>query len=123
MMEGFRGARRVGWVGGTILLISVSNLGIIGAERLALPRAAAGRYGQLGGYGATVIAIVAGRSRPPREPGRTTYVAALVQGLATLSFGRCPRDRRSRADRAGVRCRPAARRTAVGDQPAAQHPR
>jgi len=75
---------------------AITNLGIIGAERVALPRAAADRYGHLGGYGATVMAIALGaivaawtasRSRPPREPGRTTYTAALVVGVATVGFG------------------------------------
>ncbi len=96
MVDGFRAARRVGWVGGTILVISVTNLGIIGAERLALPSAAAERYGHLGGYGAIVVAIavggvlaawVTGRSPLPHEPGIGTYRAALLLGLATLSFG------------------------------------
>jgi len=89
--------RRAGWIGGTIVLISITNLvGIIGAQRVALPRAAADRYGQLGGYGATMVAIAPGailaawlasRARPPREPGRTTYTAALVLGMATAGFG------------------------------------
>ena len=94
--DGFRAARRVGWVGGTILLISITNLGIIGAERLALPGAAADRYSQLGGYGIIVVAIAAGgvlaawatgRSPWPREPGVATYRAALLLGAATLGFG------------------------------------
>ncbi|HEY5990604.1 MAG TPA: hypothetical protein VIV12_30060, partial [Streptosporangiaceae bacterium] len=63
---------------------------------LALPRAAADRYGQLGGYGAIVVAIavggvlaawVTGRSPLPREPGVATYHAALLLGAATLGFG------------------------------------
>src|SRR6266540_1826971 len=96
LLEGFGVARRAGWIGGTIVLISITNLGIIGAERIALPRAAADRYGHLGGYSATMVAIAAGaivaawlasRLRPPREPGRTTYTAALVLGTATLGFG------------------------------------
>lgn len=94
--EGFRAARRVGWVGGTILLISLGNLGSITAERLALPTAAAQRYGQLGGYGATLAAIgagaiaaaiVVGRTRSPREPGRAAYAGVLLFGLATTAFG------------------------------------
>jgi MFS family permease len=94
-VEGFRTARRVGWIGGTILLISLGNLGTITAQRLALP-AAAHRYGQLGGYGATlaaigagamVAAVAVGRSRPPREPGRTAYAGVLLFGLATTAFG------------------------------------
>jgi len=96
VLEGFRVARRAGWIGGTIVLISITNLGIIGAERVALSRAAADRYGHLGGYSATMVAIAAGaivaawlasRARPPREPGRITYTAALVIGAATLGFG------------------------------------
>jgi hypothetical protein len=96
MVEGFRVARRVGWVGGAITLVSLISLSIIGAERLALPRAAADHYGHLAGYGATVVAIaaggilaavVAGRLRPPRESGRSTYTAVLALGAATLGLG------------------------------------
>jgi hypothetical protein len=96
VVEGFRTVRRVGWVGGTILLLSVTNIGIIGAERLALPGAAADRYGQLGGYSTIVIAIAAGgilaawitgRSPMARAPGVATYRAALLLGAATLSLG------------------------------------
>jgi len=96
LLEGFRVARRSGWIGGTIVLISITNLGIIGAQRVALPKAAADRYGHLGGYSATMVAIALGsivaatlasRARPPREPGRTTYTAALVLGAATAGFG------------------------------------
>ena len=94
--EGFRVVRRVGWVGGTILLLSVTNIATISAERLALPRAAQERYGQLGGYGAMLVAIGAGavvaavatgRSRAPREPGRIAYGGILLFGLATAGFG------------------------------------
>jgi Major Facilitator Superfamily len=96
VVEGFRVARRVGWVGGTIVIIAVANLGTITAERLALPCAAADRYGKLGGYGAIVVAIAAGavlasiaigRARPLRDPGRVVYTAALLLGAATLGFG------------------------------------
>jgi MFS family permease len=95
-LEGFRLARRVGWVGGTILLVSLTNLGTITAQRLALPKAAAERYGELSGYGATLVAIgagaavaaiVVGRLGFPREPGRTTYASLLLLGLATATFG------------------------------------
>src|SRR6266508_3905123 len=79
-LEGFRTVRRVGWVGGTILVCSLGNLGIIGAERLALPKAAELHYGQLGGYGAVLVALGVGaavaalltaRSSRHRDPGRT----------------------------------------------------
>jgi MFS family permease len=95
-VEGFRTARRVGWVGGTILLCSLANLGMIGAERLALPKAAQERYGQLGGYGAVLVAlgvgavvaaVFTGRSSQPRQPGRVAYAGVLVLGLATAAFG------------------------------------
>jgi MFS family permease len=95
-VEGFRTVLRVGWLAGGVLVISLANLGTIGAERLALPAIAAARYGRLGGYttivvataaGAIMAAWVCGRVRSPREPGRTTYAAALVLGAATLGFG------------------------------------
>lgn len=95
-VEGFRTARRVGWVGGTILICSLTNLGVIGAERLALPRAAEERYGQLGGYGAVLVALGAGavvaalltgRSTPAGQSGRTAYGGVMLLGLATVAFG------------------------------------
>jgi MFS family permease len=95
-VEGFRTARRIGWVGGTILLCGLANLGMIGAERLALPKAAEQRYGQLGGYGAVLVALGVGavvaavltsRSSEPRQPGRTAYGGVLVLALATVAFG------------------------------------
>jgi MFS family permease len=95
-VEGFRTARRVPWVGGTILLFSVANLAMITAQRIALPRAAADRYGQLGGYGAVLVAmgvgavaaaLFAGRAAPPSRPGRTAYAGVLLLGLATAAFG------------------------------------
>jgi MFS family permease len=94
--EGFRAARRVGWVGGTILLFSLTNLATITAERLALPAAAQQRYGHLGGYGAIVVAIsvgavaaaaATGRIRPAREHGRLAYGGVLVFGVAMTGFG------------------------------------
>lgn len=94
--EGFRTARQVGWVGGTILLFSLVNIATIAAERLALPRAAEERFGQLGGYGAMLVAIgvgaalaalVVGRSRTPRQPGRIAYGGVLLFGVATAGFG------------------------------------
>jgi MFS family permease len=94
--EGFRAARRVGWVGGSILLFSLVNIGTISAERLALPRAAGERFGQLGGYGAMLVAIgagsalaalVVGRSPVLRQPGRTAYGGVLLFGVATIGFG------------------------------------
>jgi MFS family permease len=95
-VEGFRTARRVTWVGGTILVCSLANLGIIGAERLALPKAAEERYGQLGGYGAVLVALgagaavaalVVGRSGQPRHAGRAAYGGVLLLGLGTAAFG------------------------------------
>src|SRR6266540_2801253 len=47
--EGFRAARRVRWIGGSILLFSLVNIATITAERLALPRVAEERFGALGG--------------------------------------------------------------------------
>jgi predicted MFS family arabinose efflux permease len=94
--EGFRAARRVSWVGGSIVLFSLVNIGTISAERLALPRAAEERFGQLGGYGATLVAIgagsvlaalVVGRASPGRHSGRTAYGGLLLFGAATVSFG------------------------------------
>jgi DHA3 family tetracycline resistance protein-like MFS transporter len=94
--EGFRAARRVGWVGGSILLFSLVNIGTISAERLALPRAAEERFGQLGGYGAILVAIgggaalaalVVGRSAALRQPGRTAYGGVALFGAATIGFG------------------------------------
>lgn len=94
--EGFRVARQVGWVGGTILLFSLVNIATIAAERLALPRAAEERFGQLGGYGAMLVAIgvgaalaalVVGRLPTPRQPGRTAYGGVLLFGVATAGFG------------------------------------
>jgi MFS family permease len=94
--EGFRAARRVGWIGGTILLLSLTNIATITAERLALPRAAEQRYGRLGGYatilvaigaGAVIASLVAGSSHTPRKPGRASYGAILLFGLATAGFG------------------------------------
>jgi MFS family permease len=95
-VEGFRTARRVGWVGGTILLCSLANLGTIGAERLALPKAAEERYGQLGGYGAVLVALGVGaavaailtaHSRQLRQAGRVAYSGILMLGVATTAFG------------------------------------
>ncbi|HZD72442.1 MAG TPA: MFS transporter, partial [Actinomycetota bacterium] len=94
--EGFRAARRVGWIGGSIVLFSMVNIATISAERLALPRAAEERFGALGGYGALLVAIgagsglaavIVGRSAPPREPGRTAYSGLLLFGAATAGFG------------------------------------
>ena len=94
--EGFRTARQVGWVGGTILLFSLVNIATIAAERLALPRAAEERFGQLGGYGAMLVAIgvgaalaalVVARSPTPRQPGRIAYGGVLLFGVATAGFG------------------------------------
>lgn len=94
--EGFRAARRVGWVGGSILLVSLVNIATISAERLALPRAAEERFGALGGYGAMLVAIgvgsalaavAVGRSRAPRRPGRVAYAGLLLFGVATAGFG------------------------------------
>jgi MFS family permease len=95
-VEGFRTVRRVGWIGGTILLFSLANLGMIAAERLALPRAAEDRYGQLGGYGTILVAmgvgailaaLVAAETSPPRRPGRTAYTAILLPSLAMAALG------------------------------------
>jgi len=95
-VEGFRTARRVSWVGGTILVCSLANLGMIGAQRLALPKAAEERYGQLGGYGAVLVAlgvgaacaaVLIGRSSQPRQAGRTAYGGVVLLGLATAAFG------------------------------------
>jgi MFS family permease len=94
--EGFRAARRVGWIGGSILLFSVVNIATISAERLALPRAAEERFGALGGYGAMLVAIGAGaalaalavgHSAPPRRPGRIAYCGLVLFGAATAAFG------------------------------------
>jgi MFS family permease len=94
--EGFRAARRVAWIGGSILLFSVVNIATIAAERIALPRAAQERFGQLGGYGALMVAIgvgsalaalAVGRSAPPRQPGRTAYCGVLLFAVATAAFG------------------------------------
>jgi predicted MFS family arabinose efflux permease len=94
--EGFRAAKRVSWVGGSIVLFSLVNIGTISAERLALPRAAEERFGRLGGYGAVLVAIgagsalaavVVGRSSQRRQPGRIAYGGMLLFGAATLSFG------------------------------------
>jgi len=95
VVEGFRAACQVGWVGGTILLFSLANIGTIAAQRLALPRVAEERYGQLGGYGAMLVAMGAGAvmaallvaGSAPRRPGRTAYGGVLVLGLATAGFG------------------------------------
>ncbi len=95
-LEGFRTVRRVSWVGGTILVCSLANLGIIGAERLALPKAAEQHFGQLGGYGAVLVALGVGaavaalltaRSSRHRDPGRTAYGGVLIFSLATAAFG------------------------------------
>jgi MFS family permease len=94
--EGFRAVRRVSWVGGSIVLFSLVNIGTISAERLALPRAAEERFGALGGYGAMLVAIgvgsalaavAVGRSPQRRQPGRTAYGGLLLFGAATLGFG------------------------------------
>ena len=94
--EGFRTARRVGWIGGSILLFSMVNIATISAERLALPRAAEERFGALGGYGAVLVAIgigaalaalAVGRLSAPRRPGRTAYSGLLLFGAATAGFG------------------------------------
>jgi MFS family permease len=95
-IEGFRTASRVTWVGGTILLFSMANLAMITAQRLALPKAAEQRYGQLGGYGVVLVAIGAGaiaaalftsRAAPPARPGRSAYAGVLLLGVATGAFG------------------------------------
>jgi MFS family permease len=95
-LEGFRTVRRVGWLGGTILVCSIGNLGIIGAERLALPKAAERHYGQLGGYGAVLVALgvgaamaalLTGRSRRRWEPGRAAYGGVMVFSVSTIAFG------------------------------------
>src|SRR6266536_638252 len=94
--EGFRTARRVGWIGGSILLFSMVNIATISAERLALPRAAEERFGALGGYGAVLVAIgvgaalaalAVGRLSAPRRPGRTAYSGLVLFGAATAGFG------------------------------------
>jgi MFS transporter, DHA3 family, tetracycline resistance protein len=94
--EGFRTARRVGWIGGSILLFSMVNIATISAERLALPRAAEERFGALGGYGAVLVAIgvgaalaalAVGRLPAPRRPGRTAYSGLVLFGGATAGFG------------------------------------
>jgi MFS family permease len=94
--EGFRAATRVSWVGGSIVLFSLVNIGTISAERLALPRAAEERFGALGGYGAMLVAIgvgsalaavVVGRSPQRRQPGRTAYGGLLLFAAATVGFG------------------------------------
>src|SRR6266536_1502758 len=93
---GFRTARRVGWIGGSILLFSLVNIATISAERLALPRAAEERFGALGGYGAVLVAIgvgaalaalAVGRLSAPRRPGRTAYSGLVLFGAATAGFG------------------------------------
>jgi MFS family permease len=93
---GFRTARRIGWIGGTIVLFSLTNIATITAERLALPRAAEQHYGQLAGYatmlvaigiGAVTAALVTGQSRRPQEPGCLAYAAIGLFGLATAGFG------------------------------------
>jgi MFS family permease len=96
VVQGFRVARRVGWIGGSIAVFSLLNVGTIGAERLALPRLAADRYGRLGAYGAMLVAIsvgavvaaaVVGHARPAREPGRMSYGGAVLFCAALVSFG------------------------------------
>src|SRR6266540_1047731 len=94
--EGFRAARRVRWIGGSILLFSLVNIATITAERLALPRVAEERFGALGGYGALLVAIgvgaglaalTVGRARPPHQPGRTAYCGLVLFGTAVAGFG------------------------------------
>ncbi len=79
--EGFRTARRVGWIGGSILLFSMVNIATISAERLALPRAAEERFGALGGYGAVLVAIGVGAALAALAVGRFVVI-----GLA-FGFG------------------------------------
>jgi MFS family permease len=95
-IEGFQTARRVTWVGGTILLFSLVNLAMITAQRLALPKAAEDRYGHLGGYGTVLVAmgvgaiaaaLFTGRAAPPARPGRSAYAGVLLLGVATAAFG------------------------------------
>lgn len=94
--EGFRAARRVRWIGGSILLFSLVNIATITAERLALPRVAEERFGALGGYGALLVAIgvgaglaalTVGRARPPHQPGHTAYCGLVLFGTAVAGFG------------------------------------
>ena len=94
--EGFRTVTKVGWLGGVILMFSIVNIGTITAERLALPRAAQERFGQLGGYGAILIAIGAGaalaavfiaQGSPPRHAGRAAFGGLLLFAVALTSFG------------------------------------
>ncbi|HZC98972.1 MAG TPA: hypothetical protein VFA46_01885 [Actinomycetes bacterium] len=86
---------------------------VVERERLALPRAAEQRYGQLGGYGsvlvalgvgAVVAAVLTGRSGQPRQPGRTAYSGTGGQPGAGADRGRHgrrrARPRRSRGARA-----------------------
>src|SRR6266508_4200850 len=92
----FRPARRVRWIGGSILLFSLVNIATITAERLALPRVAEERFGALGGYGALLVAIgvgaglaalTVGRARPPHQPGRTAYCGLVLFETAVAGFG------------------------------------
>jgi DHA3 family tetracycline resistance protein-like MFS transporter len=94
--EGFSTVRKVGWLGRVILMFSIVNIGTITAERLALPRAAHERFGQLGGYGAILISIGAGaalaalllaQAPPPRHPGRAAFGGLLLFAFALTSFG------------------------------------
>jgi MFS family permease len=94
--EGFRTVRKVGWLRGAILMFSIVNIGTITAERLALPRAAQERFGQLGGYGAILISIGAGaalaavlvaQASPPRHPGRAAFGGLLLFAFALTGFG------------------------------------
>jgi Major Facilitator Superfamily len=94
--EGFRIVRRMTWIGGTILLASILNIGTITAQRVALPSAAATRFGHLGGYGTILVAMGVGavvtalafaRVAEPRRLGQTAYAGMLTFSLATLGFG------------------------------------
>jgi MFS family permease len=95
-VEGFRTARRVTWIGGTILLFSLANLAMITAQRIALPIAAEHRYGRLGGYGTILVAMGAGAAAAalftgwravPARPGRVAYGGVLLLGFAIAAFG------------------------------------
>jgi MFS family permease len=94
--EGVRIVRRVTWIGGTIVLVSILNIGSVTAQRVALPSAAADRFGRLGGYGTILVAMGAGavvtalafaRVAEPRRAGQTAYAGMLTFSLATVGFG------------------------------------
>ncbi len=95
-VEGFGVARRVGWIGGTILVFSVANFGMVAAQRVALPLAAADRDGHLAGYGgilaaigvgAVLAALMASRTRPLRHAGQVAYGGVLMSALAVAVLG------------------------------------